>query len=410
LKKDWNMSVAKAVIGSAYGDEGKGLMVDFLAASGGVPVVARTNGGSQAGHTVQTPDGRRHVFHHLASGALAGVPTHLTQFFVSHPMFFTREVETLKDMGANVSVSVDPRSAVTTPFDVAINQAVELARGGARHGSCGVGFGETLERGLEDRLRLAVGDFEKGEAHIRKVLDVIRFDWAPERLSRLGVEAPAYFPDFLRNDRVVERFIDDCLAFWNAIVLRGDAQLPEGVLFEGAQGLQLDQDYGAFPHVTRSNTGLKNMAAVAEEAGIDTIDVAYMTRAYATRHGAGPFVHEDADKSWLSMVDPTNEPNPWQGTIRSAPVDLDGIAAAVAHDLRHADGRVEVSATLGVSCVDQVAGRFKIGLAGRIEEIDRRSVAEVFGSAVGLAVDALSYGPTRSDVASLGPIVRRATP
>jgi adenylosuccinate synthase len=108
------------------------------------------------------------------------------------------------------------------------------------------------------------------------------------------------------------------------------------------------------------------------------------------------------------MVDPTNEPNPWQGAIRSAPVDLDGIAAAVAHDMRYAEGRVGVRGTLRVSCVDQVAGRFKIGLAGRIEEIDRRSVAEVFGSAVGLAVDGLSYGPTRADVVSLDPIVCRA--
>jgi adenylosuccinate synthase len=396
------MSVARAVIGSAYGDEGKGLMVDFLAASGGVPLVARTNGGSQAGHTVQTPDGRRHVFHHLASGALAGVPTHLTQFFVTHPMFFMREVEALKGMGANVSVSVDPRSAVTTPFDVAINQAVELARGGERHGSCGVGFGETLERGLEGRLRLSVGDFEKGERHIRKVLDAIRFDWVPERLTRLGIAAPDYFPDFLRNDRVIERFIDDCLAFWNAIALRNDAQLPDGVLFEGAQGLQLDQDYGVFPHVTRSNTGLKNMIVVADEARIDEVEVTYMTRAYATRHGAGPFSHEDADKSWLSMVDPTNEPNPWQGSIRTAPLDLDAVAGAIRHDLALGEGSgVDIGAALGVSCVDQVAMTFSVGFEGSVVPADRRGIADLFGSATGLPVDLLSYGPTRKDIVAL---------
>jgi adenylosuccinate synthase len=396
------MSVAKAVIGSGYGDEGKGLMVDFLSAAGGVPVVARTNGGSQAGHTVQIPDGRRHVFHHLASGALAGIPTHLTQFFVSHPMFFMREVNALKCMGANVTVSVDPRSAVTTPFDLALNQAIELARGGDRHGSCGVGFGETLERGLEERLRLVVGDFEKGEGHIRKMLNAIRFDWVPERLSRLGIGAPDYFPGFLRNDRVVERFIDDCLTFWNAISLRNDALLPDGVLFEGAQGLQLDQDYGAFPHVTRSNTGLKNMVAVAEEAGIDEVEVTYMTRAYATRHGAGPFAHEDADKSWLSMVDPTNEPNPWQGTIRTAPLDLDAVASAIRRDVERGEGSgISIRAALGVSCVDQVAMTFSVGFEGSVVPIDRRGIADLFGSATGLSVDLLSYGPTRKDILGL---------
>lgn len=393
------MSIAKAVIGSAYGDEGKGLMVDFLASYGIVPVVARTNGGSQVGHTVQTPDGLRHVFHHISSGALAVVPTHLTQFFVSHPMFFMREAVALIDMGANVSVSVDPRGQVTTPFDVAVNQVAEIARDGNRHGSCGIGFGETLERGLQDDFRLVVGDFEKGEDHLRAVLDAIRFEWVPERLDRLGVDRrKGIIPQMLASRGVIERFLDDCLAFWNFISLRGDGQLPGGTLFEGAQGLQLDQDYGAFPHVTRSHTGLRNMVAVAEEAGFETISATYMTRAYATRHGAGPFPYEEEDRSWLSMVDPTNERNPWQGAIRTAPVDLDGIRMAVAHDLTHADGRIDVDAFLGVSCVDQVAATFNVGFGREVLEVERTGIAEIFSEAADLPVSVLSYGPTRDDV------------
>lgn len=403
-----DMSVARAVVGSAYGDEGKGLMTDFLAARGGVSLVARTNGGSQAGHTVQTPDGRRHVFHHVASGALAGVPTHLSQFFVSHPMFFMREIEQLAALGANTRVSVDPRGLLTLPYDVVINQAVEEARGGARHGSCGVGFGEAVERNLQEGFKLPVGDLARGLEHVRSILDAVRFEWVPERLRRLGVEdMPAYLPEILASDRVRERFIDDCLAFWNAVHIRNDGRLPDGVLFEGAQGLQLDQDYGAFPHVTRSSTGLRNMVAVAQEAGIGEIDVVYMTRAYATRHGAGPFAYEDADKSWLSMVDPTNEPNPWQGTIRSAPVDLDAMCDAISHDLTHAAG-LEVQAVVGISCVDQVADRLDVGFGGRLQKIDRRALAEVFGSAVGLPVAAVSFGPTRADVRDLEAAVTSA--
>lgn len=396
------MRKAFAVIGSGYGDEGKGLMTDFLAVEVGASVVARTNGGSQAGHTVQVPDGRRHVFHHVASGALAGVPTHLTSFFVSHPMFFMRELEELRSMGANTSVSVDPRGVVTTPYDVALNQVAEEARGAARHGSCGVGFGEALERSTHDDLRLSVGDLAKGEDHIRKMLHSIRSEWVLERLARLGVqETPTYLPAMLSNDRIVERFIDDCAAFWHSIVLRDDAKLPDRTLFEGAQGLLLDQDYGAFPHVTRSNTGLKNMVAVAQEAEIAEIDVRYMTRAYATRHGAGPFAYADAETTWLSMNDPTNEPNPWQGTIRTAPVDLDAVDRAIRHDLGHASGRITVRASLGVSCVDQVSSKFEVGVDGRLEEIDRRSVAEVFAEVTGLPVEAVSYGPTRANVADM---------
>lgn len=396
------MKTAHAVIGSGYGDEGKGLMTDYLAFREAVPAVVRTNGGAQAGHSVQTPDGRRHVFHHIASGALAGAATHLSQFFVSHPLFFMRERKTILDLGGNAAVSIDPRSIVTTPYDMMINQVMENARGGARHGSCGMGFGEAIERSLNEEFALTVGDFEKGADHIRDTLDRIRGDWVTERLRRLGVDAlPPIEAELLASADLVERFIEDCASFWNAISVRSDATLGSGIVFEGAQGLLLDQDYGAFPHVTRSNTGLKNMIAVAREAGIGRIDVTYMTRAYSTRHGAGPFAHEDASTPWLSMVDPTNQPNDWQGTLRTAPLDIDAISAAIRHDLCHAGDGVEVSASIGISCVDQVGERMQVGVDGKLVEIDRARLADVVTAASGLGVSRMSFGPTRADVIDL---------
>jgi adenylosuccinate synthase len=403
------MKTAHAVIGSGYGDEGKGLMTDYLAFREAVPAVVRTNGGAQAGHSVQTPDGRRHVFHHIASGALAGAATHLSQFFVSHPLFFMRERKVILDLGGNAAVSVDPRSIITTPYDMMINQVMENARGGARHGSCGMGFGEAIERNLNDEFALAVGDFEKGADHIRETLDRIRIEWVPERLARLGVDTvPEVEADLLASADLVERFIGDCASFWNAISVRSDATLGSGVLFEGAQGLLLDQDYGAFPHVTRSNTGLKNMVSVAREAGIGRIDVTYMTRAYATRHGAGPFGYEDAQTPWLSMVDPTNQPNDWQGAIRTAPLNVDAVSSAIRHDLGFGGDGVEVSASIGISCVDQVADRMQVGVGGKLVEIDRARLSDVVMTASGLEVSRLSFGPTRADVIDLTPAVASA--
>jgi adenylosuccinate synthase len=403
------MKTAHAVIGSGYGDEGKGLMTDYLAFREAVPAVVRTNGGAQAGHSVQTPDGRRHVFHHIASGALAGAATHLSQFFVSHPLFFMRERKVILDLGGNTAVSIDPRSIVTTPYDMMINQVMENSRGGARHGSCGMGFGEAIERNLNDEFALAVGDFEKGADHIRETLDRIRMEWIPERLARLGVDTvPDLEADLLASADLVERFIGDCASFWNAISVRSDATLGSGVLFEGAQGLLLDQDYGAFPHVTRSNTGLKNMVSVAREAGIGRIDVTYMTRAYATRHGAGPFGYEDAQTPWLSMVDPTNQPNDWQGTIRTAPLDVDAVSSAIRHDLGFGGDGVEVSASIGISCVDQVADRMQVGVGGKLVEIDRARLSDVVMTASGLEVSRLSFGPTRADIIDLAPAVASA--
>lgn len=403
------MRTALAVIGSGYGDEGKGLMTDYLASRGNISTVVRTNGGAQAGHSVQTPDGRRHVFHHIGSGALVGVPTHLSQFFVSHPMFFNRELEQVRALGGNISVSIDPRSIVTTPYDIMINQVMEEIRGTAKHGSCGMGFGEAIERSLVDDLRLTVGDFEKGEGFIRDVLNATRIDWVTGRLAKLGVgEVPPHLVDLLGNAAIVERFIDDCLVFWDAIRLRNDAQLPEGILFEGAQGLLLDQDYGAFPHVTRSNTGLKNMIAVAEEAGLECIEPTYMTRAYATRHGAGPFAYEEAATDWVEMVDPTNQPNEWQGSIRVAPLDLDAVSAAIRHDVALSTGTVRIDPRVGISCADQVAENFPVGVGGHLQTIAKKGMADFFGATLGIEIIRVSYGPTRADVVDLSEITRSA--
>jgi len=95
------------------------------------------------------------------------------------------------------------------------------------------------------------------------------------------------------------------------------------VVFEGAQGLLLDQDRGAFPYVTRSHTGIRNALDVAAEAGIDAVDATYVSRAYLTRHGAGPLSRELPGKPYPGIQDSTNVPNEFQGTLRFAHLDLD---------------------------------------------------------------------------------------
>ncbi|MEO7691538.1 MAG: adenylosuccinate synthetase, partial [Sphingomonas sp.] len=138
---------AYGVIGACYGDEGKGRTVDAIAHRlGAGTVVVRSNGGAQAGHTVVAPSGARHVFHQLGSGAFAGAATHFSRFMVSHPMMLGEEVRAVAALGGAIAITADPRGYVTTPWDMMVNQAIEMARGGARHGSCGLGFGETVLR------------------------------------------------------------------------------------------------------------------------------------------------------------------------------------------------------------------------------------------------------------------------
>jgi adenylosuccinate synthase len=389
---------AFAVIGAAYGDEGKGLMTDRLVWQHGSDTVVRSNGGAQAGHTVTTPDGRRHVFSHIGSGAFAGARTHLSQHFVAHPMFFLGEREKVADLGGVVDVSIDPRAIVTTPYDILINQVVEDARGSSRHGSCGMGFGETIERNLRAETRITVADLTGNRLSLVSRLERIRRDWVADRLAKLGIaEVPTRFAAFLKDDGVFRRFLADADAFMDAVNVMDDSKIPDGAVFEGAQGLLLDQDFGAFPHVTRSNTGILNMSLIAREAGIGSIDATYATRAYTTRHGAGPLAHEGEDMSYADIVDPTNVHNDWQGTIRSAPLDIDILAGAVRHDMGRSEG-VSVSATLAVSCLDQVDDGMAFFSRGHKTFAAPDDACCSIAMVSGLAVGFTSFGPTREAV------------
>lgn len=396
--------VSYAVIGANFGDEGKGLATDALAADlmrrGQDPLVVRSNGGAQAGHTVETR-GRRHVFHHVGSGTLAGARTHLSRFFVAHPMLLLRELEELGPLlPAPPKVTIDPGAQVTTPWDVFLNQAAEAARGAGRHGSCGVGFGETLRR-AQGGFGVTVADLSRPD--LRDRLSWVRDGWALRRLEELGVTD---HPDVTGNlgllwsDAVLDRFLEDVAIFLGAVRTRPDAEIgSETLLFEGAQGLMLDMDLGVMPHLTPSNTGLRNMIAIAEAAGVGQIRPLYLTRAYMTRHGAGPLKHEADDLPWAEVVDPTNRRNRWQGALRLAPLDLDETARFIERDLIFADGSgVRVVPSLGVTCLDQVGDRPEAVLDGTLAAVPGTALPRLLAETARLPVRLESFGPDRSRV------------
>ena len=390
---------AQAVIGALYGDEGKGLMVDRLAAATPRAVVVRSNGGAQAGHTVVDPAGRRHVFHHIGSGSFAGAATHFSRFFVAHPMLLLDELAALGQLGVKPEISSDPRAPVTTPFDVIINQALELARGAARHGSCGLGFGETIERNLHPDFALSTKDLFLPDLHARLVS--IRDAWVPIRLAALGITAlPAELATALADDTTIARFEADCAAYLDCVTLWPDRRLCErgAVIFEAAQGLGLDQDCGAFPHVTRSNTGLANMLAIAAEAGITELEATYATRCYTTRHGAGPLKGETPTLPGVNVVDPTNAPNEWQGCLRLAPLDLGLLREAITRDLTVDRNGTTVRAGLAVTCLDQAEDGFAVTDCEEMIRLDPAKAASEIAGLVGLPLWAESWGPSRGDV------------
>lgn len=336
---------ARVVIGANWGDCGKGKIVDHYSGPGAL--VVRFNGGAQAGHTVVTPQGERHIFSHYGSGTLAGAATLLSHHFVCNPMLWLKEWREIGEL--QPVLKVDPDCPITTPYDMMINQIVEDSRGEKRHGSVGVGFCETIHRSEGERqyvLRACHGEHRR---LVRDTLINIRRDWVPERLWSFGIDAKQCYkhPAWdAMSDAVLEQFVADFDFFAESVTFVNEAaeiERAKRVIFEGAQGLGLDAQWGEFPHVTRSNTGLRNVISLSEAAGIRKLDVTYVTRTYATRHGAGLLKNEHMASDLPEIKDETNVPGPYQGTIRLAPLDLGDLAyGRVAPDLNYARHHTEI--------------------------------------------------------------------
>jgi len=280
-----------------------------------------------------------------------------------------------------------------------INQAVELSRGATRHGSCGLGFGETLECNLRPEFAICTQDLFRPDLAQRLVH--IRDVWAPKRLAELGLgQMQSQIAMSFGDETTITRFLADCAAYLDCVELWPDHRIESlgTTIFEAAQGLQLDQDYGAFPYVTRSNTGLKNILAIAAEAGITSLDVSYVTRIYTTRHGAGPLESELTALVNIDAVDPTNAPNAWQGTLRFAPLDLGLLSKAITHDLALDRRGIAVNAGLAVTCLDQAKASFPVVKGNEVMRLHPKSAGSSIAGAIGLPLYAESWGPRRSDV------------
>lgn len=386
------------VIGAGWGDEGKGLMTDYLTHkfSKSPTAVVRFNGGAQAGHGVELETGFRHVFHTLGSGTLNAATTVLSRHFVVNPIAFWLEVEdltkSLEDAGIDrclPSVYIDPRCIVTTPFEMEINQALERSRT-KRHGSCGLGVGETVER--ESRgFKLTVQDIVNGNA--KEILHQIEHEYYPARLDELGLE-------HVELDRtIIDNFCHDCVSLISCAIIHEDIHVIdmfENIVFEGAQGLCLDKNSSDFPHVTRSSTGLKNVMELLEECELDSpIDVYYVTRAYSTRHGAGPFVGEITDRE-VDVVDLTNQPNEFQGSMRYADLDVGRIAGEIVNDMANVLCHgITVNDFLVVTHCDQLP---------QVNTLLPEQIVNELASKSGIDRVLTSWGPTKKDIVDGCPI------
>lgn len=397
---------AFVVIGANYGDEGKGLITDFLARKTRAKIVCRFNGGAQAAHTVQT-DEHRHVFHSFSSGSFAGSDTYLSDQFIFNPyVFFDEACELAGKLLPLPRVYCHPNARVTTIFDIAINNILELSRGDDRHGSCGLGINETVERSLNPKYIITIEDLFSVDT-LTKKLKLIREEWVPYRLAQLNLNdlGPKYHEktdNILYNDdyELHVAQLRNCLRFLTPTSTTLRHLVDDVVIFEGAQGLGLDEELGEFPHVTRSKTGVIGANSAFEIFGVTEIQPIYVTRAYVTRHGAGPLPFGGLMKP-LDHFDQTNVPNEWQGRLRFAPLHLGELHLMITTDMAraHADCSVKLlPPQLAVTCLDQQS---KIGSFSRRANLKIHSSEEFvkyLEHQLGYDVALTSYGPTAQDV------------
>ncbi len=307
------------VVDLGFGDSGKGTVVDRLCAQGSARAVVRFNGGAQAAHNVVTVDGRHHTFAQFGSGTFTpGVRTHLSRFMLVDPLALAAEAGHLRSLGVTDALdrlTVDASALLTTPYHRAVNRARELARGGERHGSCGMGIGETASYALEHPEAPRAGDC-RSPVRLRRLLRQVH-DWA------LGEFPSADVPPV---DDCVEAF----LAFGATVRIVGDTFLP-GLLrsvptvFEGAQGVLLDEWHGFHPYTTWSTTTFANALELLD--GVEALRLG-VVRKYMTRHGPGPFVTEDTA---LDLPERHNGHGVWQGSFRVG--HFDAVALRYALDV-----------------------------------------------------------------------------
>ena len=329
------MRQAILVIDLAFGDCGKGAVVDFLTRRHDAHTVVRFNGGPQAGHNVVTPDGRHHTFSQFGSGTFVpGVRTLLSRFMLIEPYALLNEAAHLAQIGvpdAPHRLIIDRRSPVITPAHQAANRLREIARGDAAHGTCGMGVGETMQDLLEHpELAIHAADLPDGPRIARKLRAVCQYK--VEQLRDV-ISAAARHPaarsvlDTLLRPSWVDTAVDkysQVASLANIVNERAVKQLlrePGTVVFEGAQGVLLDEWFGFHPHTTWSTTTFANAQTLLDEAGYEGERTRVgVLRTYFTRHGPGPFVTEDPSLRPL-LPEPHNADAGWQGRFRVGAFD-----------------------------------------------------------------------------------------
>lgn len=318
-----------------FGDEGKGSIVDFLAAHDKSQLVCRFNGGAQARHHV-VDGGREHGFAQFGSATFLGVPTLLSRYVMVTPTAMQVEAKHLVEIGMDEKklwsgMFIDERARIVTPYHRALNRLRELCRRDARHGSCGMGIGESVS----DYIQFPDDTIEARDIKENQCIEGLLERCRARCLNTVkhldGIDEVTKTPVGKREmttfDVEIETVVDLWLGWARLVNIIGAKEAGQmlkcgSVIFEGAQGVLLDECYGFHPYTTWSNCTQRNAIALCQEVPLPfDPKVVGVVRPYTTRHGPGPFP-TFSRKLTETLQDKHNVTSDFQGPFRVGRFDL----------------------------------------------------------------------------------------
>ena len=348
------------IVGSQWGDEGKGKMTDYLSQE--ADVVVRSQGGNNAGHSIVF-DGKKFALRLVPSGIFGAKKLSVIgNGVVVNPKALLEELHYLEDNDIDVSgLRISNRAHITMPYHILLDKCEEDAKGDQKVGTTQKGIGPTYMDKVA-RIGIRMCDLLEKDTFEKKLRENLKIK--NEMFTKIyGVELLKFediFDEYYQYGQELKKYVTD-----TSLLINDEMDANKKVLFEGAQGTMLDIDDGTYPYVTSSNPAAGG-AATGAGVGPNRIDrVVGICKAYTTRVGEGPFPTELTDE----IGDHIRETGHEYGVVTGRPRRV-GWFDAVA--LRHAH-RVDGLDYLSLNLLDVLSGLKTIKIA-RAYELDGQEI------------------------------------
>ena len=286
------------VVGAQWGDEGKGRIIDLISEK--FDIIARFQGGSNAGHTIII-DKKKIVLHHIPSGVLRKKKVSVIgNGTVIDLEILVQEIKTLRRLGFGVTsknLKISSLANIILPYHKSIERGRETLKGKDAIGTTGRGIGPAYEDKVS-RQGIRVIDLKNKKELTKKINFILREKNGILRkvFNEKGIKSADVLSLILKNYKYIKEFVCDTQEYLNKEIKK-----KKKILFEGAQGVMLDIDFGTYPFVTSSSTISGSASSGTGIPFKDLGNVVGITKAYTTRVGHGPFPSEMSDDQGLSL-------------------------------------------------------------------------------------------------------------